>query len=528
VQDAGGTDACTEHGWRIVRKVHDDGISRAEFVKRHGLNEIVRDAKKGACKLVVLRDSSRMGGDMLRTVALLTELHEVGCAVFYYRDKQLVQLDTSDDRMMASFKGYVDEKERERISDRTVENLQDRAKRGDVTQGAPYGYRTVDKRLVVNEAEATVVIRIFQDYAHGHGLRQIVTALNTEAVPPPQRSGERSATSWSRQTVRGLLTRTRYIGYTTHGLSEKIYRGGTKVRRTRPEADVLTVVTPRIIAQDLWDAVQAKLAKNPVYGNAVSRKGRAPKYLLVGIARCRQCGGPVYGHRHSYRGQARTAYVCGRYRASGTTACTNNSMINIKHVDGQLAQSLQQLITPQLISDVFAGVRRIVESKLDKAPDERVAFEKEAVKLRQELARLTNALAATDSAEPLVAAISERNARLKMVEQKLAVAPAAAELVRDSLADLEIATRNALANLAEVFAADPTRAREFLQALVVGKISLDRDKLEASCGILGVLSLPNIALPRSRESTVWKELWAVISPEDVPVVHLRVPLRLAA
>jgi len=527
VQHNGGTAFCAEQQYRVVLEIADDGISRAEFVKRHGLNKLVAAAKRGEFKVLIVRDSSRLGGDMVRTAALLQELRECGCQVVYYRTKQVVELATAQDRLIVHVLGYKDESERETTSDRTREHLQDKAKQGRATCGAPYGYQTIDKQFVVREDEALIVRRIFSSYAKGAGLREITHELNAQHIAPPNRRGEQSAALWSRQTVRGLLTRERYIGRFVRGKTQDMYRGGTKVRVRLDASEHVVNPIPAIISQDLWDAVAARLARNPRYGNAISRKGHAPKYLLVGLARCATCGGPIYGSKRIYRSKRNNlSYICGRYRDHGKAACTNNAIVDMQGVDGQLALAVQNALNPSVVSSCFGILREILAKRIDKAPDERAVLELEVKKLKQELARLATVAAATDSAEAVVAAIVERNARLKVAEQQLAVAPAAAELALSSLDELEAIAQAQVTQLVDAFSTEPQLARKVLQTLLVGPMQLSREGLTAQVSPVALLGDPDCDARRPAKSTDGKGLWAVISPEDVPVVQLRV--RLAA
>jgi hypothetical protein len=206
----------------------------------------------------------------------------------------------------------------------------------------------------------------------------------------------------------------------------------------------------------------------------------------------------------------------------------NNAIVDMKGVDGQLALAVQNALAPSVISSCFGMLREILAKRIDKAPDERVVLELEAKKLKQELARLAIVAAATDSAEAVVTAIVERNARLKVVEHQLAVAPAAAELALSSLDELEALAQAQVTQLVDAFSTEPQLARKVLQTLLVGQMQLSREGLTAQVSPAVLLADPDCDARRPPRSTDGKDIWSVISPEDVPVVRLHVPLRLVA
>ena len=92
-------------------------------------------------------------------------------------------------------------------------------------------------------------------------------------------------------------------------------------------------------------------------------------------------------------------------------------------------------------------------------------------------------------------AITERNARLKVVEHQLAVAPAAAELALSSIDELEALAQAQLTRLVDAFSTEPQLARKVLQTLVVGQMQLSREGLTAQVSPAALLGDPDVTLP---------------------------------
>src|SRR5689334_35837 len=65
-------------GWTLAAEhvYRDDAVSRAEFKKRPGLIAMLNAAESGAFDAIVIRDESRLGGDMHRVGLVLQDLIE--------------------------------------------------------------------------------------------------------------------------------------------------------------------------------------------------------------------------------------------------------------------------------------------------------------------------------------------------------------------------------------------------------------------------------------------------------------------
>src|SRR6188472_1909824 len=96
-------------------------------------------------------------------------------------------------------------------------------------------------------------------YAGGLGITRIAKRLNAEGIPAPRQSQR----GWAPTAIREILYRPLYRGEIIYGQLQKIVRGGTKKRRERDEKDWVRVNAPelRIVTPDIWNTVQARLAK---------------------------------------------------------------------------------------------------------------------------------------------------------------------------------------------------------------------------------------------------------------------------
>jgi site-specific DNA recombinase len=131
-----------------------------------------------------------------------------------------------------------------------------------------YGYRREGTGVVVDPDEAATIKLAVRRVLDGESLRAVCKDLDAQQVPTPGRGAR-----WNSTTLKQLLLRPSLAGLTVH-------RGQVA---GRAPAD-----SPRVIDEDTHERIKAVLT-DPARRTAPH--GRAPKYLLGGIARCGRCGG---------------------------------------------------------------------------------------------------------------------------------------------------------------------------------------------------------------------------------------------
>jgi site-specific DNA recombinase len=209
-------------GWSVASTeiFSDSGVSRAEFVKRTGLLALQRAVEQRRIDTVVVRDGSRIGGDMHRTGIVIQDVLDSGARLFFYFTDEEVTLDRPETKLVMMVRACSDEWERVKISGRVQEHLQVKARKGFNVGGRVYGYDNLGifegtKRLRVeyrvNEEQKAIVREVFRRSAAGEGVRAIVKSFNERGVLSP-RAGKRGTGSWSPSVIHSMLRNERYCG----------------------------------------------------------------------------------------------------------------------------------------------------------------------------------------------------------------------------------------------------------------------------------------------------------------------------
>jgi site-specific DNA recombinase len=468
----------------ILHREHvylDDAISRAEFKKRPGLIALLLAAKDKHFDVVIVRDESRLGGDTFRSGLVIQDILESGVKLIYYYEDKEITLDGAVDKFMIAARSFAAELEREKTSQRTHEHLETKARRGFVVGGRVYGYENVEVKngehrthveYRINEKEAAIVREIFERFASGDGLRMLAKDFNQRGIAPP-RAGKRGTGSWSPGSIHEMLRRERYRGFLIWGKMEKTYRGGTKVRVSRAAEDWTTTEVPelRIIDETLWNAVQTRHESRKRITGRVTYGPRV-RYMLSGLGRCAECGGPMRSDTGKMSYETVRVYNCAWHRDRGATVCTNSLRRPIEAVDAALLRWIKtNLLRENVIVEALEELRQRFIERAQKASIEGPALTQEADKLRSEIDRLSEAImSTTDAPTTLVKMLKEREKRLSAVEGKLATLRTAPEALDVELARMEKLARQRLAELATSIQTGPLEARKALETLVAGPL----------------------------------------------------------
>lgn len=203
-----------KHNYEITEWFIDEGISGAKE-KRPAFDEIIYgELKNPPIESVIVAKNDRVARDIN--------------IYFYYKmmlkKKNIQLISISEDfgqfgvfsNMLEAFTLCVAEMERENINKRTSMGRGVKAKKGGYAGGqAPYGYKVVDKQLVVVPDEAEAIKDIFKMHDDGATLKEIADEMNSRGLTTHRGGQFRTSTI---QVIVG--NRKTYEGYYKYGTSD--------------------------------------------------------------------------------------------------------------------------------------------------------------------------------------------------------------------------------------------------------------------------------------------------------------------
>ena len=323
-------DYCKRHSeFRVVGVYADDGATGTNF-DREQFQRMIADIEAGKIDCVIVKDLSRFGRDYI-DMGFYLERYFPGKGVRFIAVGDGVDSDNGPYDMLLPLKNVFNTQYAKDISDKVRSAFKTKQKRGEFCGAfACYGYLKDPENknhLIVDPVAAEVVRRIFRMTADGVGQVRVAKALNDDQIPCPSdykrmmgmkyANGKRLQETcyWTYSTVHKILRNEAYIGNMVSSRAVRATMHGKAKSADKSEWIVVEGTHEPIVSRELWDAVQAVIAKNT---RAIDFAGHVG--LFAGFLRCADCGRSLA--RTTWRG--RTTYSCGSYHRYGFTACTSH------------------------------------------------------------------------------------------------------------------------------------------------------------------------------------------------------------
>lgn len=284
-----------ENNLNFIKEYIDDGVSGTTF-DRIGFSKMLQDIENGIINMVITKDLSRLGRDYIKT----------GFYIENYFPKNNVRyvaitdgIDTyidSTNNDITPFKAIMNDMYAKDISKKIRSVYKEKQKSGEYLCSIPaYGYKkhpTIKNKLIIDEQVKTIVEKIFEMYANGHGSSEIVKYLNTNKYLSPsgyRKTGiiqdkNKTKYNWNEVTVCNILKNEVYIGNTVQNKRVIISYKVKKFKTVNKNEQIRVNNTHEaIIDKNTFEKVQCIIEKR---GTNTKLKY---DYLLRGLLYCYHC-----------------------------------------------------------------------------------------------------------------------------------------------------------------------------------------------------------------------------------------------
>jgi site-specific DNA recombinase len=250
-------------GWGIYEIYADAAFSGASLI-RPGIQQLMADA--GKFEIVVTESLDRLSRDQEDVAGLYKRLRFVDTKIITLSEGEISELHIGLTGTMSAL--FL-----KNLADKTRRGQRGRVEAGKIGGGNSYGY-TVVRRFAdngelirgdraINSEQASVVTRIFNEYAQGASPRSIAAQLNHEGIPGPAGAAWGASTIHGhRQRGTGILNNALYVGRIVWNRLRYVKdpSSGRRVSRLNPESQWIYKDVPhlRIIPEELWQAVKDK------------------------------------------------------------------------------------------------------------------------------------------------------------------------------------------------------------------------------------------------------------------------------
>ena len=279
------TDIITKRkDWELVEIFADEGLSGMKADNRTEFQRMIKLCEAHQIDLILVKSVSRFGRNVKESLEYTRKLKLLGIGVQF--EKEGIYTLSLGDEMLLNVFSAIAQEESQALSQNLRLSIVKRMELGEfVDPNPPYGYRFVEKKLVIYEPEAELVRHIYDMYLSGCSSMEIARELNEKGVPTKE-----GAKEWTAKQIRYMLTNERYVG---DSLYQKTYSETTvpfKTRRNYGEEDQFYAkdTHPAIVKRTVFDAVQELHRKRKA--KFAEDKTTTNRYPLSGKIRCAECG----------------------------------------------------------------------------------------------------------------------------------------------------------------------------------------------------------------------------------------------
>jgi len=282
-----------------VFKVYSDPGFTGANINRPSLIKMLQDIKQNKINLVIsykIDRLTRSPKDFYQLIELLEKYN-----VDFISVTERFDTSTPSGRLLRNIMLTFSQFERELISERTKDKMLQRAQKGMWNGGTvPFGYKTVDKKLVIDKRSAGIVRDIYDTYIKKQSVVRSVSKLLTDNI----------------KDSKGLTLPKSHI---YNILRNPVYTG-----KIRYDGKILKGKHKPIISEDIFDIAQK------IHKKRVGKLHLHKKHSLAGLIKCKECGSfmtPCHTNKKSH-GKTRRYYY---YRCTSTIKKDWNSC-NIRQV----------------------------------------------------------------------------------------------------------------------------------------------------------------------------------------------------
>ena len=253
-------------GWLALPDMYDDGGLSGGTIERPALQRLLSDIKAGKVQIIVVYKVDRLTrslADFAKIVDIL-DAHNASFVSVTQQFNTTTSMGRLTLNMLLSFAQFEREIAGERIRDKIAAS---KAKGMWMGGNVPLGYDVRERKLVVNEAEASTVRMIFQRYAELGSVALLRAELERAGIVSKRREGAGGELSGGKRFSRGAL----YLM-----LQNRLYRG-----EVAHKDNIYPGQHEAIIESELWQTVQDRLAAGR-HERSMAVGAEAPS-LLAGL-----------------------------------------------------------------------------------------------------------------------------------------------------------------------------------------------------------------------------------------------------
>jgi site-specific DNA recombinase len=370
---------CQKNNIHLV-KIYTDEARSATTDDRPGFLQMIHDSQLGLFDVVIVHKLDRFSRDRYDSAFYKRQLKKNGVRLI----SVLESLDDSPESIILEsvLEGMAEYYSRN-LAREVMKGMKETALQCKHTGGKPpLGYDvTPDKTYVINEQEARAVKLIFEMYASGKGYSDIIDALNSAGYR------SRAGRPFGKNSIHDILKNEKYRGVYIYNRSVSKENGKRNHHKSKSEDEIIRIEggMPRIVPDEIWEAVQKRMSKNRRGANSAKEI-----YLLSGLIYCGKCGGAMTGTRN-HAGRY-VGYECSTRKRNKTC---DMKTISKKYVENIVIEHLERnIFSPEAIDRLVVKISEYAASQSKEINRDIKVFTDQLSGVQTEINNIVNAIAA--------------------------------------------------------------------------------------------------------------------------------------
>ena len=307
-------------GWEAVAAAYDDGGYSGGNMERPALKKLLADIESGKIDVIVVYKVDRLSRALSDFAKMVEVFDKHG--VSFVSVTQQFNTTTSMGRLtlnvLLSFAQFEREVTGERIRDKFAASK----KKGMWMGGPqPLGYDVIDRKLVINTAEAEIIKFIFEycaDKSKREPLWQLLDQLRTKNYKNKSYTSRKGnaiiGKDFSRSQIYNILSNTIYNGKIKH--KDQIHEGEHQA----------------IIDDELWNKVRGRISKQDFARNP-NKKAEQPKLAGKIFDYLGNRLSATYSYKYSAAGRYKMRYYVNREISKQGKTASEFKRIRAEHID---------------------------------------------------------------------------------------------------------------------------------------------------------------------------------------------------
>lgn len=365
--------AIRKNKWTLIDQYIDEGKSGTTTKKRNEYSRLVSDLEQDKFDIIVVKSQDRLMRNTKEWYIFVDKLVQEHKKLFFYLENKFY---TTDDTLITGIRAILAEEYSRDLSKKINNAHRNRQEKGtniSITSNT-WGYDKVNKKVVINEAEAEIVKLIYQLGCEGYGSRIIAKKL--------EQRGFRSRTGgkFPEITIRRIIRNPLFMG--TAVMNKRHIDFNTKriIQNRQEEWIYHENMVPAIVSEEIWkkanEMMDNRAIKEKTKDFAERQRGRnVGKELLSSRIICGECGSVYWlRYRKTVRGEQIKEWSCSEYVKRGRKTISNRSKgkeriggcdnIHVKDVD---LQDILFLIGQKIFSGDLAELQEALLYVIEKA-----------------------------------------------------------------------------------------------------------------------------------------------------------------